>query len=98
MRVHSFPERAGALAMHDPDAVDAPLPTGGKVIVQQSRDLGRTKSMQIQLTRDRQDDGFVGIFRSHGDILASRLWQAIKNPPLSRRVFDTHTSKEHTNN
>ena len=96
--MHRRAERAGALAMHHPDAVNAALLAGGEVIIQQPGDLGRAKCMQIQLTRDRQDDGFVGIFRSHGDILAARPWQATKNPPLSRRVFDTHTSKEHTNN
>lgn len=70
MRMHRRAERAGALAMHHPDAVNAALLAGGEVIIQQPGDLRRAKGVQIQFARDRQVDWLVGIICGHSGILA----------------------------
>ncbi len=53
MRMHGFPQRARALALHDPNATQTALPTLGEIVVEQAHHLGRAKGMQVQFPRDR---------------------------------------------
>ena len=99
MGVNGSPQGADAFAMDYPHMANAALTAGGKIVVQQPGDLRWTKSMQIKLACNGEGNGFGRIVRRHLRMLATPQKQATKNPPLSRRVFDTHTlAKNELNN
>ncbi len=55
--MHRFPQRAGSLAVNDPNVPNRPKLTLAQVLFQQAGDFRRTERVQVEFPGDRNPDG-----------------------------------------
>jgi hypothetical protein len=87
MRVDGFAERADALAMDHANGMQPATLALAEILIEETSDVSRTESVQIEFSVDRDRDGVVCFLRHDAGIVVGGSHSATKNPPLARRVL-----------